>query len=388
MIRVLSKQSPLHREGALLSRFVYKYENKFRNDIGYRYIRKSYSSLRKYKEINLLKDVENFTAVLPGEDDEFAPTRQMLEYVLSRIITFSKLMVRIYISSKQAAIFYMDRVKRGESHWMSLIPYALVSRIWSMSGILLHHATSWYFCLHPYLDILQPKGLEFLPRDYELPKDLFVWLDLKNLDNFGKFDWSEKRTIQVVLGFDDQETDSFENFLEYASNINEENMDTEIENSTFGQKLKSNTELIGQLHTSNIAKMDHGQAISRESYKALSSLSQDHEHIPMQGVPNLGKPAKESCKVLSDFQKKLTNENKSNHYFGKITNVNSLKQFLEKEETFRNDGSNQSLTKHLSFMQWLTLKTSLLKIGDTVLNNKKIEKKLSKVWKEKCLDYA
>lgn len=377
IIRALSKQAPLHGEGALLSRFVYKYDKKFRNDIGYRNLRKTYSSLRKYIQINLLKDVENFAAVLPDEHDDFVPTRQMLEFIMTRIMSFSKLMVRIYVSSKQAAVFYLNRLKKGEKHWMSLMPYALLSRIWSMCGILLHHATSWYSCLYPYLALLQLKGLLFLPEGFTLPKDLHEWLELKNLDTFGKINWSEKKNIHIGLAFDD-DTPSFENILEYANNINED-MENEMEHNSFVK----NTEIITQI--SNFAKVDYGQAISRESFKTLNSMSQD-EHNPLQFVTNR-KSAEGSSKILTNFQKKISNNDKTDHYFGKVTSVKSLKEFLNKEECFRNDGNEKSLTKHLSFMQWHTLKTSLLKIADMVLNNKKIDRKLSKVWKEKCLDY-
>lgn len=379
---MLSKQSPLHTEGALLSRFVYKYDKKFRNDIGYRNLKKSYSSLHKYMQINLLKDVENFAAVIPDENEDFVPTRQMLEYVLTRIITFSRLMVRIYVCSKQGAVFYLDRVKRGQNHWMSLMPYALLSRVWSICSVLLHHATSWYSCLQPYLALLQVKGVCFLPQDYELPIDLHQWLDLKNLDTFGKSEWAEKKLVNIALTLDDEY--SFDNILEYAKTINNENTETDVEKNLFSQ-LKVKAELKEQFHASNISNIDHGEAISRDKFKSLNQQTLLHgvTTCVVEGKSIVG----ESCKILTNFQKRISNDNKSNHYFGKVVNVKSLKDFLDVEETFRNDGNKLSLTKHLSFMQWHTLKMSLLKMCDSLLNNRKIERKLSRVWKEKCLDY-
>ncbi|XP_047990149.1 uncharacterized protein LOC125229371 [Leguminivora glycinivorella] len=181
MIKVLSNQSPLHKESAILSRFAYKYDKKFRNDIGYRHFKKVNVALRRYLGLNVLKDIENFSDTLPADDEDYLPTKQMLQYIMIRLITFAKIMVRVCVCSKQASIFYLDRIKCGEGHWMSLMPYAALSRVWSLCTVLLRSACTWYARLRPWLDKLQLKGVHFLPDHYNLPADLEDWLDLKTL---------------------------------------------------------------------------------------------------------------------------------------------------------------------------------------------------------------
>lgn len=382
IIRVLSKQSPLHKESALLSRFLYKYDKKFRNDIGYRNIRKINTALKKYLQLNLYKDVDNFIAILPNGDDYY-PTRQMLEYVLVRIIAFSKIMLRVCVCSKQAAVFYFDRVKRGESHWMSLVPYALLSRVCSFCTVLLYHATSWYASLYMYLIELQPKGLNFLPPHYELPDDLSKWLDLENMDNFGRFKWSQKKRVNVDMSaLDEEEFNTFDNILGFIKNINnddDENLHTINEfNSLPVLSTNSGVRARDEYLPHFPRLVDQGEAVSRESFlKPLTAKVKES---------SVDDASRESLSILNNFQKKIS-ESKVSHYFGRVTNLQSLTNFIDKEQDYRNDGDKRSLTCHLSFMQWETLKSSLVKVCDGLSKSRKVEKKIQKVWKEKCLDY-
>lgn len=355
ILNVLTKQSPLHNESAIVSRFIYKFDKKFRNDLGYRNLKKVNTALKKYLLLNLMKDVENFISALPSEDDQYLPTRQMLEYLLVRIITFSKLMFRICVCSKQAAIFYLDRVKRGESHWMSLMPYALLSRVWSVTKVLLQHSCSWYSRLQPFLFELKLKGLDFLPKDYNLPLDLEEWLDMKNLDVVGRFEWSQKKQIQIDAGLiEDNEGEVLDNILKFANQINTENTEEDTEIDSDMKKIEKSDEI----QFTSIKNVDLGEAISRDMLKNLSNA------VP--GLP----------------QKKI------NHSADRVTNKESLKQFIVTEEELRNESNSKSLTQHLSFMQWQALKNSLNQLYDSLANNRKIERKFQKLWKEKCLDYS
>ncbi|KAI5638818.1 hypothetical protein NE865_08520 [Phthorimaea operculella] len=351
LIKFLSKQSPLHREAAICARFLYKFDKKFRNDIGYRSLRKVNTALRKYLTLHLLKDFENFISLLPSQDDEqYLPTRQMLEYVLLRLLAFSKIMLRICVCSKQAAVFYLDRLKRGESHWMSLMPYALLSRIWSISMVLLQRSHAWYSNLNPFLEQLKLKGMNFLPADYSLPSDLEEWLDLKNLDNFGKFEWSQKKQVKFdqLLSVDD-EGDTLDNILEFVDKINEAIPEVEETDVEFDEMKPQSTEV----QVKNVS-IDQGEKISRDIFKSF-------------------------------FKTDTVAEIK--HSANRVTNKQSLNQFINNEEKFRNENSSHALTGHLSFMQWQSLKNSLLSLHDSLAKNRKIEKKFQKIWKEKCLDY-
>ncbi|KAJ0175666.1 hypothetical protein K1T71_008825 [Dendrolimus kikuchii] len=353
VIKILSKQSPLHKEGALCSRFIYKFDKKFRHDIGYRHFKKVYTALKRYLKINYLKDIENFTSALPTEQDEYYyPTRQMLEYVLVKLVTFSKIMLRMNVCAKQSAVFYLNRIKRGETHWMCLMPYALVSRIWSISKVLLQHSVQWYTNLHKYVDKLQYKGMRHLPEGYILPEDVKLWLGLEGLDNLGRFEWSEKKyTVDPTL-MSNEDTDGFLNILGFVSQLNEDEIVLD----------KHEPPVVGiansqQLQVPRLNSIDQGEVVCRESFN-----------------------------VLHNFHNKMK-YSKCNHTFETVINTLSLQEFIDKEEVFRNDKNKLSLTNHLSLMQWHALKKALLNACSIVGNNKKIQRKLKKIWEEKCLDY-
>lgn len=406
IIKVLSKQSPLHKESALCSRFLYKYDQKFRNDIGYRNLKKVHTALKKYLALNLLKDIESFLLALPSEtdDEKYLPTRQMLEYVMLRIITFSMIMLRICVCSKQAAILYLNRVKRSESHWMSLLPYALMSRLWSMTMVLVQHSTSWYSNLYPYLNKLELKGLPFLPDHYELTKDLEAWLDLKNVDNFGRFEWEQRKIFVEAKSLldDDDENDLFDNILNFVNQTNVdatgEELEEEVKSVDASQDLLSHTE-------SSVVKVDQGELLSRENYKTDRGTVVSRERFNTDYGQSL---SRDSVKYLLNTQKnnsKVNNQDTGDKYkplkqnkgqpktvednehsYKKVTNATSLQEFIDNEETYRNKNDSRSLTDHLSLMQWHALKNASLKLCDA-LTNRKIERKFQKIWQQKCLDY-
>ncbi|CAH4037829.1 unnamed protein product [Pieris brassicae] len=381
IIQVLSKQSPLHQESALFSRFLYKFDKKFRNDIGYRNFKKVNTALKKYLTLNLLKDLQRFASLLPNKDDElYLPTRQMMEYVLVRIMSFSKLMLRIVICAKQAAIFYLDRIKRGESHWMCLMPYALLSRIWSMAQVLLQHSCNWYNQLHPLLEILQPKGLNFLPLEYKMPDDLEVWCDLKNLNEYGNFEWTHKVKIKMEpMILNDLDGNLCDSIFEFVNKINENMEVPEEVNSTITTIKETLNETNPYFHD------DIGVPVSRQNLQTNNN-----------SVSKISKGILDKSQVKESFKAEdisvVVDRRESNvityiHSIDNISNNNGLKKFIDIEEVYRNKNEDKALTGHLSVMQWLTLKASLLKLTVDGFLPRKLNRKIQYIWREKCLYY-
>lgn len=363
IIKVLSQQSPLHKESAILSRIAYKFDKKFRNDIGYRNFKKVNVALRRYLFLNLLKDVQSFTDTLPPVEDEvYLPTKQMLQYVLVRLLAFSKILLRICICSKKSSIFYLDRIRSGDSHWMSLMPYAALSRVWSMCSVLLQHACKWYSQLLPWLDKLQVKGVVFLPDSYNFPSDLGNWLDMKNFDNFGRFEWAPDKCLKLqqdLIEVEDEEVDNLGSILEFVNQVNDNNESGDSPEIAYF-KTESQTPLP---LTTQFLNTDQGEIICRQKFKATASFK---------------------TKPDNEVRPKI----KYDHSPASVTNTKSLKDFIETEETFRNENSDSSLTHHLSFMQWQALKNALDGLLLSLSNNRKIERKFNKIWKEKCVDYS
>ncbi|KAL4702685.1 hypothetical protein ACJJTC_018694 [Scirpophaga incertulas] len=353
IIKVLSNQLPLHNESALLSRFIYKFDKKFRNDIGYRIMKKVNTALRKYLQLNLIKDVKSFIAVVPSSNtDIYLPTLQMLQFILLRIITFSKIMIRICTSSKQAAIYYMDRVQRGESHWMSLMPFALLSRIWSLSLVLAQNSCSWYLNLYPYLNKLQVNGVEFLPLHFKFPSDLGIFLDIQNIDKFGRLQWSViKKKINVKVDFAEDYDFDLDSILEYVKEVNK---DDTVRQNELGTEKKITLIKPTELVVGHNDLSDLGQSVPREYFKT--------------------------------FFNQVDKQDNNSHSVLMVTDKSTLNLFIDNEEKFRIENSSKSLTRHLSFMQWHSLKTNLSKVSDCLSNNRKIQRKFNKIWREKCLE--
>lgn len=361
MSRILSSQTPLHKEGAILSRLLYKFDKKFRNDIGYRSFKKVNVALRRYLSLNLLNTVDTFRSVLPqpGEALPRLPTRQMLQHVLVRLITFAKVMQRTCVCSRRAGVLYLDRVRRGEGHWMSLVPYAALSRLANVTSLLLTHACTWYNNLHPFLDKLQPRGLPFLPENYQLPENLSEWLELNDLDELGRYDWKTNKCLDVGIIADVvEESDQFDIF-KYISDINEPE---EEESEMTAENLPQLKNEVRPPAVATLQNTDQGQVVSRDTLKVKEP---EEKYLP-----------------------KIFKEKTDSHNVSCVTNSQRLKQFLANEEKYRNDGSAAALSKHLSFMQWQALKCTLLKLANTLVKPQKLQRKFQKIWKDKCLDYC
>lgn len=304
--------------------------------------------------MNLLKDIENFTDVLPIEQDEsYYPTRQMLEYVLVKLLTFSKIMFRINVCTKQSAIFYMNRVKRGDTHWLCLMPYALLSRIWSISKLLLKHSVQWYTSLHKYVDKLEYKGVKYLLEHYVLPDDIKMWLGLDDLENTGRFQWSHKKYTDVDSTLISNDEDEMVNIIGFVSQLNED----KVNDGACDVPIVLTSNSKQKIEVTKPILVDQGEVVPRESYN-----------------------------VLHKFHNKMK-YNKYNHNFESVVNSLALQEFIDKEEEFRNDNNNLSLTSHLSLMQWHALRKALINTSSIIGNKRKIQKKMQKIWKEKCLDY-
>lgn len=164
---------------------------KFRHDIGHSYVRRTNIALLKYLNFEILNDLKTFLSMLPttSSSEMYLPTRQMLEYVLVRFQTFAKIVFRIVICSKNAATFYFERIKRGDSAWLSLMPYTVLSRVWHLTNRLVLNTCKWYKKLLPLTDSLKLVGVPFLPINYILPLNLFEWLDYAAYENDTKLLW-------------------------------------------------------------------------------------------------------------------------------------------------------------------------------------------------------
>lgn len=127
----LESQNTFHTEAAILSRLIYRMKSKFRNDKGLKNMEKINRALLNYLEIKLQKEFNDLRNYIESDGKMVnLPTRQMLEYVLVRIQGFAKLMARVESVAKQSAEFWNTRICIGHAWIISVIAYAVVSRVW------------------------------------------------------------------------------------------------------------------------------------------------------------------------------------------------------------------------------------------------------------------
>lgn len=137
IIKDLTSQELLHKEAAILSRLLYRMKTKFRNDKGVKSMSKVNKALLKYLSLSLEKEYEKLkNNVEINEKYVTLPSKQMVEYVLIRTQSFTKIMLRVEEISKYTAHFLKCRINLGHAWSIALIAYAVISRIWYVIFII------------------------------------------------------------------------------------------------------------------------------------------------------------------------------------------------------------------------------------------------------------
>ncbi|XP_063222345.1 uncharacterized protein LOC134530942 isoform X1 [Bacillus rossius redtenbacheri] len=177
---VLTDLNGLHYEGAVLSRMIYIYKCKFRNEKSFRAIEKVNRSLRRYSGLDLAGAFSGFT---PGDPDwaethGYLPSRQMLQFVLVRTQGFARLLRHMADVCEEAARGVAPKLATGHFLGASLLFYAVVSRIWAYARYLVFSACEWFNKLKQFLDVLEPNPTPWLPEGHSFPSDLADWLNI------------------------------------------------------------------------------------------------------------------------------------------------------------------------------------------------------------------
>lgn len=131
IIHDLESQQMLHAEAAILSRLIYRMKSKFRNDKGLKGMSKVNRALLNYLSLSLNSEYKNLKSYVESDGKYInLPSRQMIEYVLVRTQGFSKLLLRLDEVASHTAHFLKTRMSSGHAWSISVIAYAVVSRIW------------------------------------------------------------------------------------------------------------------------------------------------------------------------------------------------------------------------------------------------------------------
>ncbi|KAG8037295.1 hypothetical protein G9C98_005505 [Cotesia typhae] len=104
-------------------------KTKFRNDKGLKNMEKVNRALLNYLKLSLENEYQYLINNTVINNTVSLPTKQMLQYVLTRTQGFAKLMCRIENVSKCAATFFRGRIQIGHAWTPSTIAYSILSRI-------------------------------------------------------------------------------------------------------------------------------------------------------------------------------------------------------------------------------------------------------------------
>lgn len=354
---LLSNQHELRIEAEYLSRIVYRMSRKFRNDIGFRYTRKTLVALKKYLNTTIYSDLIEFHSCIPSQwetDGTYLPTKQMLQYALVRLQTLMKFMTRILICCENATRFYKDRISRGQSWNVSLLAFANHSKIWTICKVLLDESTSVYSSLLPYINKFQINGPEWLTQEYEFPTNLEKWLGY-DLDNNIIPEYINVPSIRDEGFLDITEDDDVEFCGEY-------DLDLEIIGTSKKEKITNNTpdtpntpEVKIQnsnktnLKQSNLQSMDIGTPVCQTNITEKSSKNNTPKStLYSSGIKEMNKKLQTNINKTISKKKKLKSLD-----IGEIVDRTVLKQepgsnLKAKEIVASNFVSDESIVKNTS----------------------------------------
>ena len=129
----------LEVEISTLNVFVYKNNNRFRNDKGFKDVRMAQKSWQKFQDLQLFKASQVFLESLPIPHDVtsgkkrsklYLPTRQMLQFFLVRLRGSFHLLHKLQVLSQNAGDHALMRLNLGHFWNVGLMHLALMSRLW------------------------------------------------------------------------------------------------------------------------------------------------------------------------------------------------------------------------------------------------------------------
>ncbi|XP_064622184.1 uncharacterized protein LOC135484537 [Lineus longissimus] len=176
----LKQSSALSNEYAVLDRLLYKFNNQLRKEKVIQTMKMIKQALKRIAEMDMKAEFEKFYDSKQRTDGLKIdlPSKQMLQYLLVRLMGYAKLLIRVGHCCQEAYIYCMQKLGRGDLVRQMLLFASVTSRLWVLSQALGLHAISWYKDLYGYLEILEGPQVDWLPPKETLPPDLHDWLEI------------------------------------------------------------------------------------------------------------------------------------------------------------------------------------------------------------------
>lgn len=347
-------------ELAILSQFLYKNHNRFRNDKCQRSLKLIKKSTDRFlDELNLDKEVSKFSGVFPiaidikNKNKLYLPTKEMLEYIIVRFYGGANLLWKIIVYCQNAGESSVQRIRLGHFWNIGLNNLSCVSRLWGLSISMLVLVEKAYDCFLLLVPLLPANKSSIKDQDYcEFPKNIAQEItedkcesffqkfkNVVNNDNLPKFvsilanPLDVKQQIDLGLSIDTGEVIGREDLVEVASPA-----------TTLSPALISNSTIPVDDHIVQLPQQNDSKQL----------------HIPC------------SCKKWSKLNEKISSSTQNSH---------ALRLFVQDENKLRKTCRNTAFTKILGQAQWKVLRNDLNDCLDKLANATKDKKKQNKLLK-------
>lgn len=320
--------------GALTSRLIARRTNSFRSQAGFKALRKTNIALCRLKDINIVGVLDDFSGTLP---DYIAngvafrlPTYDCFEFVMLRLQSLSKLLLRIAICARESATIFRDMIQRNFFIDISALYIAMLSQIWDVAKRLSIQTRDFYNTLYAYgkyFPIKSEENVDGVSVNLCEKLEKFFTNDWTNefvnrVDDHGDARKCDKQENELGLDFGDF-TDDGENILVLREEKPKPMQVIELKKSTVEIKNRS----IGD---------DIGVAISRDSLEEIVKVDQ-------------------------------------------IVRMDEISKLINEEQSLR-DKKCAKRTRHLSDAQWKDVRSKVRNLLVTS-NGKMCIKKFKQLWK-------
>lgn len=165
---------------AFLSRIICINGAQFRRMELLRRMKQTNQALLRLKNLQILQNVEDFTAYLPSEFEEFQkihlPTRQYLEYILVKLQGIARLLCRVIDCGRKTGRHCLQLLSIGNFFAKNSIFLSVLGQVVAAAKERLDTIIHSFDKLLTLREKLKAGKLPWLPENYVYPLDLKWWL--------------------------------------------------------------------------------------------------------------------------------------------------------------------------------------------------------------------
>lgn len=349
-------KSNIEVELSILSQFLYKNHNRFRNDKCHRYLKLIQKTTHRFlKDLTLDKEVLNFSGVFPipmdikNKNKIYLPTKQMLQFILMRLYGGANLLWKLIIYCQNAGELCVQRLKLGHFWNIGLNNLSCVSRLWALSTSMLILVEKAYQCF-----------LLLLPM---LPVSNVKWLGTECNNDF------PSNIAQVILGEDCENFDAkFKNVSDNLPEFVKSLAATSKDNDLFDLRLSA-----------DVGEIILRDGLDENEIPGSTLLLATNSKMPIGEskieVPECNPEILQLDMPCSHSKWKKLNARISNH----TKHPKHLKCFVQEENQIRKTSRNTALTKLLGQDQWKALRNDLNACIDKLKYTKEDKEQNSKI---------